>query len=67
MSIDDRKRENVVNLRLTDRELLDLSRVAAVEDRKTADMAHFIVRRFLYWQVRTVVDEAEGADSASGR
>ncbi len=48
---DDRKRTNQITLRLTDRELLDLSRNAVLDDRPTADYVHFILRRSLYGTV----------------
>lgn len=63
--IDDRKRDCVVNARFTDREMLDLSRIAALEDRKLADLVHFVIRSYLYGKVRTAADETEGANSAS--
>jgi hypothetical protein len=48
MAADDRKRPNAMTLRLTDRELLDASRQAVIEDRTLADYVHFILRRSLY-------------------
>ena len=64
--VDDRKRENVVNLRLTDREMLDLSRDASRQDRKVAELVHFIVRSYLYGHVCIDAPCCEGADSVSG-
>ena len=48
---DDRKRTEQVKLLLTERELLDLSRAAAADDRKISDFAHHILRRHLYGSV----------------
>lgn len=64
--VDDRKRENVVNLRLTDRELLDLSREAGRQDRKVAELVHYIVRVYLYGHACINQPCEEGADSVSG-
>ncbi len=61
---DDRKRDNKVTLRLTDRELLDLSRNAAREERELADYLHFILRRSLYGTVG--VRETQRNDCESG-
>lgn len=49
--VDDTKHQDMVPLRLTEREFLDLSRLAMATDRKPAEMARFIVRRFLYGNV----------------
>lgn len=65
MAVDDRKRENVVNLRLTDRELLDLSREASRQDRKVAELVHFIVRSYLYGHACPDQVFCEGADRVS--
>ena len=46
--LDDRKHTEGVPLKLTEREFLDLCRMAGAEDRKPAEMARFIVRRFMY-------------------
>jgi hypothetical protein len=64
--VDDRKRENVVNVRFTDRELLDLSREAGRQDRKLAELIHFIVRAHLYGYVCIDAPCCEGAESVSG-
>lgn len=63
--IDDGKREEVVKVRLTDRELLDLSRLAAIEDRKLADMAHYLIRVALYGRMSARGAAMEGPDRAS--
>lgn len=65
MSVDDRKRENIVNLRVTDREFLELSRMAAAQDRKLAELVHYIVRAHLYGHVYPCCPDTEGAQSAS--
>lgn len=58
--VDDAKRTEEVKLRLTERELLDLTRIASAEDRSLAAMAHAIVRGFLYGRVSAAAAEAEG-------
>ena len=45
---DDRKHLNELKLRLTDREMLDLSRMAARDERLTAEFARMVLRRFMY-------------------
>lgn len=45
---DDRKRPNAMTVRLTDREWIDATQQAAIEDRPLADYVHFIIRRSLY-------------------
>ena len=49
--LDDGKRQDVVPLRLTEREFHALTRLAMAQDRKTADMVHFIVRSYLFGNV----------------
>ena len=63
--IDDRLHVNEVKLRLTDRELVDLSRISAAEDRKPADMVRYALRMYLYGRMRAVDAETEVADSPS--
>jgi len=62
---DDTKRENIVSLRVTDREMLDLGRIAAAEDRKLAELVHYIVRSHLYGHIYPCTPEMEDAKSIS--
>lgn len=49
--LDDRKHSEVVAIKLTEREFVDLCRMAGAEDRKPAEMARFVLRRFMYGMV----------------
>lgn len=64
MSADDRKRDNKVAVRLSDRELLDLSRNAALDERSLGDYIHFVLRRSLYGTVGLRSAESNGTHSA---
>ena len=58
---DDRKRSNEVKIRLTDRELLALTRLAAMEDRPLGEMAWKVVRRVMFG----IVPANEGGGDSS--
>lgn len=64
MSISDIKHTNAVKLWLTDREFLDLSRLAASDDRKVSEMVRVMVRAFMYGHIGTLGVDAHGANSA---
>jgi hypothetical protein len=59
---DSPKRINCVKACFTDREYIDLGRVAAREDRKVADMVWVLVRRSMYGIVAPPVTEEQGTD-----
>jgi len=61
--VDDNKRTEPVKVWLTERELLDLSRLSAREDRKVGEMVRVIVRRSLYGILGTAEPEIHGAKS----
>lgn len=61
---DDNKKTNRVTVWLTDRELLDLSRVAAAEDRKQSEMVRVMLRRGMYGTIGAQDHEYHGANSA---
>ena len=61
---DDNKKTNRVAVWLTDRELLDLSRVAAAEDRKQSEMVRVMLRRCMYGTIGSQDHEYHGANSA---
>ena len=46
------KRTECVKVCFTEREFIDLGRVAAREDRKVADMVWFLVREGMYGRLR---------------
>ena len=59
MAADDIKRTECVKVCFTERELLDLNRLAIHEDRKLADMVRVIARRCMYGMVRAADDSSE--------
>lgn len=63
MAADSTKRVNCVKACFTDREFIDLGRVAAREDRKVADMVWVLVRRAMYGIVTPGQLEDQGTDS----
>ena len=61
--VDDNKRTEPVKVWLTERELLDLSRLSAREDRKVGEMLRVIVRRAMYGILGAPDTEIHGAKS----
>jgi hypothetical protein len=59
---DNTKRTECVKVCFTERALIDLNRLAILEDRKLADMAHVLVLRGMYGMVRPNGDSQEGPD-----
>lgn len=62
--VDDRKHTEAVKTWFTERELVDLSRLAAREDRKISELVRVIVRRHLYGNIGCGSDDFHGASSA---
>lgn len=60
---DDIKRTEALKCWFTERELLDLSRQAAREDRKVGELVRVIVRRSLYGSVGVAAGAIQGANS----
>lgn len=60
--LDDGKRTEVVSLKLTEREFHALTKLAMLQDRKTADMAHFIVRTFMFGHLAPHSPECKVSD-----
>jgi hypothetical protein len=58
------KRVNVINLRVGDDLLLELSRLSVIENRPLADMVHLIVERHVYGNRIPTLAEYEGVSSA---
>ena len=58
------KRINCVKVCFTDREYIDLGRVAAREDRKVADMVWVAVRRAMYGSLSADAPDPQGTESA---
>ena len=59
--IRDDKRTEELKLRLTERELLDLSRLAAMDDRSVAEFVVRMLRASMYGSVATRLASLEGA------
>jgi hypothetical protein len=59
MAADDIKSTECVKVCFTERELLDLNRLAIREDRKLADMVRVMARRVMYGMVKTDADQSE--------
>lgn len=62
MPADDTKRTEPVKAFFTERELLDLSRQAAREDRKVGELVRVMVRRSLYGSIGAEQIEIHGAN-----
>lgn len=65
---DDRKHQHGVKLWLTDREFLDLAKLADAEDRSPGELGRVIVRRFMYGSVGTAAfdfNQMQRADKGS--
>lgn len=61
---DDNKHTERVTMWLTEREMLDLVRMAERADRKAGEMARVIVRRFMYGNVAAADPENNVANRA---
>lgn len=59
--VDSTKHTDFVKVWLTERELLDLSKLAAREDRKLSEMGRVILRRFMYGTVSQLHDDCNEA------
>lgn len=60
---DDNKRTEPHKLWLTERETLDISRLAAREDRKLGEMLRVLVRRSMYGVMGAEPHDVHGANS----
>jgi hypothetical protein len=63
VAADSTKRINCVKVCFTDREFIDLGRLAAREDRKVADLVWVEVRRRMYGTVAVDTQDAQGTES----
>ncbi|MBP7661277.1 MAG: hypothetical protein KA778_14810 [Burkholderiaceae bacterium] len=61
--IDDRKHSEAMKLWLTEREIVDLMRCAAAEDRKPGEMARVMVRQYMYG----IVGRRDGESNEANR
>lgn len=64
MTVRDDKRTEELKLRLTERELLDISRLAAVDDRSVAEFVVRMLRASMYGSVATRLGALEGPGRA---
>ncbi len=65
MSVDDRKNNERIESKITERMLLDISRAAALQDRSLSDYVRLVLRNHLYGHVRA--SEGECNDEMSRR
>lgn len=63
MAADSVKRVNCIKVCFTDREFIDLGRLAAREDRKVADLVWTEIRRRMYGTVAVDAPDAQGTPS----
>ena len=64
MSTDEGKRCNELKLRLTDRELLDLSRLAVLEERPVTEYVVLLLRWSMYGSLGMKAAALQGPDRA---
>ncbi len=62
--LDDNKRPHDLKLWLTDREYIDLCKLADTQDRKPGEMGRVIVRKYMYGNVGAYDCEINRANSA---
>ena len=58
------KRVNIIKVRLTDRQLCDLSNMAEVADRSPGDMAYIILTKYIYGHHAPVMCGDKGHNEA---
>jgi len=61
---DDNKRPHDLKLWLTDREYIDLCKLADSQDRKPGELGRVIVRKYMYGNVGALECECKQANSA---
>lgn len=64
--LDDRKHSEAVKAFFTEREFIDLCRIAAREDRKPGELVRVLVRRAMYGTIGADASESNGANRADG-
>ena len=65
MAADNLKRLNCVKVCFTDREFIDLGRMAAREDRKVSDLVWVEMKRRMYGTVAVDVPDQQGTEKDS--
>ena len=61
--LDDNKRSHALKLWFTEREYVELCKLADSQDRKNSEAARVIVRRFMFGNIGTVPTDVHGAIS----
>jgi hypothetical protein len=61
--VDDKKHSEAVKTWFTERELVDLTRMAVREDRKLSELIRVIVRRHMYGHVAPISEDFHGSNS----
>lgn len=64
MPVRDDKRTEEIKLRLTEREMLDVSRLATVDDRSVAEFIVRLLRASMYGSVATRLSGLQGPNSS---
>lgn len=62
--LDDNKRTHPLKIWLTEREYIELCKLADSQDRKNSDAGRVIIRRFMFGNIGAVPAEVHGAKSA---
>jgi hypothetical protein len=63
MAADNTKRTNCVKVCFTDREFIDLGRIAARDDRKVSDFVWVEIRRRMYGTLAADAPDQQGTES----
>ena len=63
--LDDRKRQEVLKVSLTEREFFEFYRLCAREDRTPAEYAHLLIRKHLFGNSVPSTDVLEGTLSSN--
>lgn len=62
--LDDNKRTHPLKIWLTEREYVELCKLADAQDRKNSDAGRVIIRRFMFGNIGAVPTEIHGAKCA---
>jgi len=62
--LDDIKRQHPLKLWFTEREYVELCKLADMQDRKNSEAGRVIIRRFMFGNIAALPSEGNGANSA---
>ena len=62
--LDDNKRSHPLKIWLTEREYIELCKLADAQDRKNSDAGRVIIRRHMFGNIGALPTEIHGANSA---